>query len=271
MTTVLIILLLLAIVYVTATIKLYIEQGRRLYNPSRELAADPGQSGLIFENVHFRTSDGVVLHGWFVPCQGAGQVVLLFHGNTGNIADCIGSIAIFQSLGYHTFLFDYRGYGRSEGHPDENGTYRDAEAAWTYLLSQRGFAPRDIILLGRSLGAAIATWLTTRHRPGALIIESTFTSIPDIAAHTFRLYPSRLMSRFNYNTLDNIRQTRCPVLVVHGKDDPVIPYHHGRRLYEQAPEPKSFLDIMGSHSEGYLESGDIYVNGLKSFLDRYAC
>lgn len=264
------ILLVLTLIYLTGLFRLYREQGRRLYSPTRELKSDPGRHGFDFENVYFRSADGYLLNGWYVPCPQARRVILLCHGNTGNIADCIGSISVFHSLGYHCFLFDYRGYGLSEGHADEEGTYHDVEAAWSYLLSQRGFAPLDVIVLGRSLGAAIATWLTTKHTPAALIIESTFTSVPDIAAETFRFYPSRLMSRYRYNTLENLRQVRCPVLVVHGREDPVIPYHHGRRLYDAAPEPRAFLDIQGSHAEGYLESGALYIDGLKAFLDRYS-
>ena len=259
----------IAAIYTVKAIRLYRRQGEHVYHPRRELSGTPADQGLNYEDIHFRSADNILLHGWYAPCNGSSRVILLLHGNTGNISDCISSISLFAKLGYSSFVFDYRGYGQSEGHTDEQGTYRDAEAAWEWLLRERQYAPQQVVILGRSLGASISSWLASRHRPAAVVLESTFTSLPDIAAETHRLIPARLMTRFEYNTLSNIRQIHSPILIVHGRDDIVIPYHHGRRLYAAANEPKAFLDIDGNHAEGFLFSGQGYIKGLQAFLDQY--
>ena len=259
----------IAILYIFKAIRLYRRQGEHVYNPRHELSATPGDEGLAFEDVRFRSADNILLHGWFAPCENSRKVILLYHGNTGNISDCISSISIFAGLGFSTFMFDYRGYGLSEGRTDEQGTYHDAEAAWEWLLREKHYAPQDVVILGRSLGASIGSWLASHHHPAAVILESTFTSLPDIAADTHPLIPARLMTRFRYDTLDNVRRIHCPILIVHGRDDSVIPYHHGRRLYDSANEPKAFLDIHGTHAEGFLATGQDYINGLQAFLRQH--
>jgi len=259
----------IAALYTFKAIRLYRRQGEHVYNPRRQLNGSPADQGLPFEDIHFRSADNILLHGWFTPCDNSRKVILLLHGNTGNISDCISSISIFSGLGYSTFMFDYRGYGLSEGHTDEQGTYHDAEAAWEWLLRERHYAPQDVVILGRSLGASISSWLASHHQPAAVILESTFTSLPDIAAETHPLIPARLMTRFNYNTLDNVRRIHSPILIVHGHDDSVIPYHHGRRLFEAANGPKDFLDIHGTHADGFLTCGQDYINGLQSFLHQH--
>jgi len=256
-------------IYTIKAVRLYRRQGEHVYNPSHILNGSPADQGLNYENIHFRSVDNILLHGWFTPCTNSSKIILLLHGNTGNISDCISSLAIFAELGYNTFVFDYRGYGQSEGHPDELGTYHDAEAAWEWLLRERHYAPQDVIILGRSLGASISSWLASKHQAAAVVLESTFTSLPDIAAETHRLIPARLMTRFNYNTLNNVRKIHSPILIVHSRDDAVIPYHHGQRLFDSANEPRAFLDIDGDHAEGFLHSGQHYINGLQDFLNKH--
>ncbi len=274
LTTFFLIIAIPVVLYLLFIVNLYLVQSRHIYCPTAEIATTPDKHGLEFEAIDFETSDGLMLHGWFVPrAAGADQacrerVVLFFHGNTGNISDCIATLAMFHQLGLSTFIFDYRGYGRSQGGPTEQGTYDDAEAAWIYLLRDRGIKSEDIIVMGRSLGAAIAAAQAARHTPGVLVIESTFTSAPELAAELFRFVPARLMSRFKYNVRDNIANTHCPVLVVHSSDDEVIPFHHGKRLYDVANEPKAFLEINGAHAEGFYTTGQDYIDGLKRFLDQ---
>ena len=140
-------------------------QSHLLYFPYRTLSQTPAAVGLAYEDVSFQAADGVVLSGWFVPSQRARGVLLFCHGNAGNMSHRLDSLQIFHRLGLSTFIFDYRGYGRSEGQPTEQGTYLDAEAAWTYLVHTRQLAPTEIIVFGRSLGGAIAAWLA--HTPSA--------------------------------------------------------------------------------------------------------
>ncbi len=166
-------------------------------------------------------------------------------------------------------IFDYRGYGKSQGSPDENGTYRDAEAAWDYLVNSRHIKPEKIVLFGRSLGSAVAAELALRRQAGALIMESGFTSVPDLGETFFPHLPVRLISRYQYASVSKVDKIKIPKLFIHSPEDEIVPYEQGRKLFEQASEPKEFLQIMGGHNEGFLYSGAAYVDGMRLFLTRY--
>ena len=248
----------------------YIFQSRYVYYPERNLTADPGQLGLRFDSVYFETADGLTLSAWFIPGDNTRGVILFCHGNAGNISHRLESIQIFHQLGLDVFIFDYRGYGQSEGKPSEQGTYQDAEAAWRYLIEERQLAPADIIVFGRSLGGTVASWLARSHTPGALILESTFTSLRDVASTLYPYLPVRLLLRFQYNTAEYLRGVNCPVLIVHSRDDEIMPFSQGRRLFDIAREPKHFLEITGTHNEGFIASGKHYEAGLNGFISEYA-
>jgi len=248
---------------------LFIFQSHYVYYPERILSANPGSIGLDYESVSFETSDGVKLSGWFVPSESARGVILFCHGNAGNISHRLESIQIFHQLRLDTFIFDYRGFGQSEGKPTEQGTYKDAEAAWRYLIEERQVNPNEVIVFGRSLGGAVASWLAESHTPGALILESTFTSLHDIAATLYPYLPVRLLLRFEYNTAEHLGRVNCPVLIVHSRDDEIMPFSHGWRLFEMAKEPKKFLEITGAHNEGFITSGKCYEQGLNAFISEY--
>ncbi|NJN46154.1 MAG: alpha/beta hydrolase [Candidatus Competibacteraceae bacterium] len=234
--------------------------------PGRELVATPAAAGLAYQDVTLITADHLRLHGWFVPAAQAGRTVLFFHGNAGNISHRLESLQIFHRLGLATLIIDYRGYGRSEGSPAEAGLYQDAEAAWHYLTEHRGIPAQEIVVFGRSLGGAVAAWLAAHHAVGALIVESSFTSVPDRAAELYPWLPVRLLSRMNYDTRTNLQQVTCPVLIIHSPDDEIIPFQHGKRLLEAASEPKQWLVISGDHNSGFLHSGKHYENGIRDFL-----
>ncbi len=259
----------LAALYALVLAVVYLGQSSMLYLPglpTRALAATPRAIGLSYEEVWLRADDDVRLHGWHVPAAGGRGTLLFFHGNAGNISHRLDSIRLFHDLGLSVLIFDYRGYGRSEGQPDEAGTQRDALAAWRHLTVERGLAPRDIVFFGRSLGAALAAWLATRTEPGALIVESAFTSVPDLAAELYWWLPARRLARFDYATGEYLATVRCPVLVVHSPDDEIIPWRHAEALYAAAREPKALLRLRGGHNEGFLLSGEHYVRGLDDFL-----
>jgi len=145
----------------------------------------------------------------------------------------------------------------------------DAEAAWRYLIEERQVSPGKIAIVGRSLGGSVAAWLASKHTPGALILESTFTSIPDIGAKLYPYLPVRLMSRFKYNTAEYVGEVDCPVLIVHSREDDLIPFSHGQRLFELAMEPKQFLEISGTHNEGPITAGESYEKGLNAFISEH--
>lgn len=258
-----------AAVYLGLAAYLWAMQGRLLYYPElggRGLAASPADIGLDYEALWLSAADGVRLHGWYVPAPRARGAVLFLHGNAGNIAHRLESIRIFHQLGLAVLIFDYRGYGRSEGRPTEQGTYRDAQAAWDHLVRERGLAAGRILIFGRSLGASIGARLAARVRPRALIVESAFTSVPDLAAQLYPWLPVRLLSRYRYDTAAALAGLRCPVLVVHSRDDEIIPYSHGRALFERANPPKRLLTLRGGHNDGFLVTPD-YVPALGAFVD----
>ncbi len=258
-----------AVSYGALLVGIYFYQDRLLFQPnipSRKVTSSPASIGLKFDPVTLIASDGVRLDGWFIPAHDARGVVLFCHGNAGNISHRLESIKIFHDLGMNTFIFDYRGYGLSEGKPTEQGTYLDVEAAWQYLTDQKGVPAEQIVLFGRSLGAAVAAHLATVEKPAGFIVESGFTSVPDIAAQLYPFLPARWMSRLYYPTKEGVRSAACPVLVVHSPDDEIIPFSHGQQIFEAAREPKQFLKLRGGHNEGFLISGEHYFDGLDTFL-----
>jgi len=267
-----IVLIAVALLYAAFGLVLYLLQSRFIYFPDRAIGVTPADAGMDYEDVTFRAADGVALAGWYVPAPPRRRraVVLYCHGNAGNISHRVPTVRLMHDLGLGVLIFDYRGYGHSAGQPDEQGTYVDADAAWTYLTERRQVPPEDIVVFGRSLGGAVAAHLAERRRPAAAVLESTFTSIPDVAARTYFMYPVRTLSKFHYDTRDRMSRITCPVFVVHSRDDEMIPFEHGRRIYEAANEPKRFLELRGGHNEAFLDAGRRYAEALSEFIGEHA-
>lgn len=265
-------LLTLAIVlalYAALAAYVYVFQIRLVFFPNvpgRTLAATPDSIGLAFENAQFEAGDGVRLHAWFIPGAPGAATVLVCHGNAGNISHRLELLKMLHELGLAVLLFDYRGYGQSTGAPSESGTYRDARAAWNYLTLVRGIAPGHIVIFGESLGGAVAAHLATDVNPGALIIASAFTSAPDLASRYYGYLPVRLLARIHYPTAEFLARVRAPVLIVHSRDDEIVPVSHGEALFRRARRPKAFLEIRGDHNAGLLQSESIFTEGLRQFL-----
>ena len=252
--------------YIIIIVLLYIFQERLVYFPTSEMVATPASRGLEYEDVTFETSDEYQLHGWYVPASNATFTLLFFHGNAGNISHRLESIEQFNSMGLNVFIFDYRGYGKSTGSPSEEGTYQDGIAAWEYLKEVKGSTAETTIVFGRSLGGPIASWLALNRQPAGLIIESTFTSLPELGAEIYPLIPVRLLSRIQYPTKEYVSQIEVPILIGHSMKDSMIPFHHGRNLYNAAREPRYWLEMMGDHNVGYLETGEAYITEISRFI-----
>lgn len=270
MRTVISVLSIAASVYVLLALALYLLQGKMVFlsgQPGRTLTASPGDIGLEYEDVSLTTADDERLHGWYVPATNSRGVVLFFHGNAGNISHRLDSIEIFHQLGLDTLIIDYRGYGQSTGKTTEQGTYLDAQAAWSYLVDERGIAADRIIVFGRSLGGAIGTWLGAQHTPAAVIIESSFTSGVDMARRLYPFLPMRLITRLRYPVADYASHLDCPVLVVHSRNDEIIPFAMGRSIYAAVKQRKSFLELRGDHNNGFFISRHDYVAGLDGFIE----
>lgn len=239
-----------------------------IYFPERDLVGDPGDYGLAFDDVTFTTDDGVELHGWFVP--GDSDVTWLwFHGNAGNISDRLENLRLLHDeLAVSVFLIDYRSYGRSEGSPSEEGTYRDAETALAYLLWRPDVDPNRIVYFGRSLGAGVAVELATQRPPHALILESPVPSIPEMVRYHYRFLPIGWLIRTKYDSLSKIGDVRVPLLVLHGDRDEVVPFRGGQKLFEAANEPKQFYTIEDAgHNDTVLVGGREYFQALREFVE----
>jgi len=249
---------------------LYLKQSAIIYlpdTPTRQQVATPLNIGLDYHPVTLTAEDGIKLDGWFLPVEAPRATLLFFHGNAGNISHRLESLDFFHSLGLAVFILDYRGYGRSEGSPSEAGTYKDAEAAWHYLTQTRGVPADEILLFGRSLGGAMAAYLASRHKAMGLVLESAFTSAPVLAAEHYPWVPVRWLIRYRYATLERLPRVHLPVWVVHSREDEIIPFSHGRALYEAAAEPKRLLEISGGHNDPVGWRGEAYRRGWEAFID----
>ncbi len=261
-------------VYVAVGLLLFFFQASYIYYPTRTVQQTPSALGLAFEDVRLRTEDGTVIAAWFVPAApGAGgeepPVILFCHGNAGNIGDRLGTIQTFVSLGASVLIFDYPGYGESEGRPSERGTYLSALAAWEYLVGERRIPPKRIALFGRSLGCGVAAWLASYVEPGFLVLESAFASVPAMAHRMYPIYPTRLLSRFSYDTLGRMPDIACPVIVAHSREDEMIPFEQGRLVFEAANEPKAFVELQGSHNAGGIDISPGYRALLRAWMDKH--
>ncbi len=253
-------------VLVLLSAMLYLFQSNFVYFPSTQLVTTPELIQLDYEDVTIETEDGIRLHGWYLPHDSPRATLLFLHGNGGNISHRLDSLAIFNALGLAVLIIDYRGYGQSEGTTSERGTYLDAEAAWNYLINEKKLAVNDIIVFGRSMGGAVATWLASQQQPRALILESTFTSITDMGKHYYPYLPATLLTRIKYASIDRITSINQPILFIHSPSDDIVPYTLGRKLFDAATGPKTFVEIRGTHNEGFLMSGNTYIDGLDRFI-----
>ena len=242
-----------------------------IFFPERELVRTPGDVDVEYEEAFFSTSDGVRLHGWFVPSQ-SDTTLVWFHGNAGNISHRLENIKLLhERLGVSILIFDYRGYGRSGGRISEEGTYLDGEGALLYLRSRRDIRADMVVLFGRSLGSAVAVDVATRYPAYGLILESPFTSVADMAKGPIRYLPVSALIGIRYDSLAKIRGISAPLLVLHGDQDTVVPIKYGKLLFDAASRPKEFYTIAGAgHNDTYIVGGQEYFTTLSKFIEALA-
>lgn len=258
------------IVYIlvaTAFVVMYLRyfEHKSLYFPTKEIEFVPGDIGLPYEDVYLDTSDGIKLNAWFVPAKDPEWTVLFCHGNGGNIGHRIDKIEILNKLGLDIFIFDYRGYGKSSGRPSEQGLYRDAKAAYDYLVYRKRILPERIIVYGESLGGAVAVDLTTKRKTKALITESVFSSTKDVAKVVYPFFPAFIISS-KFDAVSKIKNITTPILIIHSRGDEIIPFDQSLKLLKASPEPKKHLVLKGSHNTCYQDSKDLYISGILEFL-----
>lgn len=273
----LILLLKVAVAWLTMVMVLALLERSLTYFPVRYPGGDWGfpdraaTRGLRVEDRFMLTADGLRLHGWWclpaaAPDPEALPVLLVFHGNAGNIAHRGDLLERFAGLPARVLLVDYRGYGRSEGRPSEAGLHQDARAAWRHLTVQQGVPAERITVLGKSLGGAVAVLLAAEVQPAGLVVQSSFTSLPDVAVRVFPFLPRRFI-RARFDAREAIARVRCPILVLHSQADEVVPFELGRRLFEAAPLPKHFVDLSPArHNDPHLVVPRLYFETLGAFL-----
>ncbi|WP_416139609.1 alpha/beta hydrolase [Halomonas sp. HK25] len=266
-----------ALVYLLVVALAWAFQERLLYLPhmGREHIGTPADRGLVWEPVTLETEDGLALDAWWLPHEQPRASLLFLHGNAGNISHRLDSLVQFHRLGLSVLILDYRGYGRSEGRPSEAGLALDAQAGWHWLQEEAGQAPGQVVLFGRSLGAAVAVELAEAReaegeRPAAVILESPFRSVPELAQRVYPFLPARWLARFSHDTETHVRGIAAPLLVIHSRDDEIIPFAEGEAVYRAAREPKTLLEIRGGHNTGFLDSEPDYSAGIDAFLSEEA-
>lgn len=257
--------------YAAIIVWVYASQRRMLYCPSSHEVGTPADDGMAYEDLRLPTASGGSIHAWYVPCDNARFTLLFSHGNAGNITHRLASLRIFHDLGLSVLVYDYSGYGRSDGETSEEATRTDARAAWDWLVREQRVQPESIILFGRSLGGAVtarlaADLVSDSTFPAALILESTFTSVPDMGAYIYPWLPVRLLSKYRYDSEQALTGLTLPILFAHSPDDDIVPYALGRRLHNGYGGPKQFLEMRGGHNSGYVSMESAYPAALDQFL-----
>ncbi len=236
--------------------------------PAKYPAGDWQPTTVVYEDVYFHAADGVKLHGWYVPHENPRGHALLLHGNGGNVTIFAQTLRILNRRhGLAVFVFDYRGYGKSEGKPSEKGILLDARAARDWLAAKAGMAPSDLILMGQSLGGGVAVDLAAKDGARGLVLASTFTSLPDAAKWHMPWLPVKVLMTMRLNSLEKIKDYHGPLLLSHGDADEMVPYEHGVALFQAAPGPKRMITVPGGmhnseQPEEYRSAFDEFIAGL---------
>ena len=238
-----------------------------VFAPSRDMYAHPGTVGLVYETLSLKASDGVILRAWWIPgVTEDAPVMLCLHGNGGNLSNRTDKMRIFHDAGASQLWLDWRGYGESGGSPDEPGLYRDALAAWAWLNAIKAVPAARLVLYGESLGNGPAIELASRVPAGGLIVDSAFTSIPDMSHLVLPWFPVKL-GKLRFDNLARLPRVGIPTLFLHSPDDDIIPYEMAlRNMRASGAAKKKLVDLKGSHNEGFLDAGPIYPKAIQDFL-----
>ncbi len=266
----LIFILTIALIYGLIVAGIYLNQKNLIHMPYKQIEATPADHGMVYEDVVLINDDGKAqLHGWFIENSNSSITVYLFSGNAGNISYMLDTIEMLHRIGYSIFVYDYRSYGKSTGKLTEKAMYRDSEAGWKYLTQTRQLPANQIAVHGRSLGTAMASWVAKTFEPGALIMESGFSSMEMMSRKVYPWLPTRFLLRWKYDNLQRIGNIKIPTLFIHSPHDELVPYEHSQTMFAESPAPKQLLTISGDHINGFLQSSDAYIAGIQHFIDKH--
>ena len=260
------VIIFLVFLFMVYAVYLYFNQSKYVYFPVPDIVSTPSDSGLFYEDLIIETIDGIKISAWYIPAKNPEATLLFFHGNGGNLSYQIQYIEMFYRLNLSTFIIDYRGYGKSEGAQAEEGTYLDSEAAWDYLVNEKNIYPSSIIIYGNSLGGQIAARLAEKKKPAALILDSTFTSIKDVAVKLYPYLPVKKFLKYYYYTDRYLKGVDCPVLIIHSIDDSYIPFSHAEKLFDTVDGEKKLIETKGDHNTSFMISRQIYINSIADIL-----
>ena len=237
------------------------------YYPSREIECTPADIGIAYEDIYVDTPDGAKIHGWFIENKADGRVVLYSHGNAGNIGGRLEKIFVLYRMGLSVCIFDYRGFGKSTGWPTEKGLYQDVRAVYDYLIGEKNYSGKDIVLYGESLGSAVAVDLAAQFEVNSVLLEGAFSSGKDMSKVFYPYIPLHFLYN-KYNSIAKIKDVKVPKLFMHSKEDELVPYRLAQKLFNAAPEPKTFAAMSGGHNDLVTDSRDEYVSAIESFLKK---
>jgi uncharacterized protein len=259
-----------AVIGVAVLSLIWLGQRRLIYFPDPSPPSLERAGLAAAEAVTYATSDGLRLAGWFVAGSSSSPrgTVVVFSGNAGHRGYRVPLAAALRSLGLNVLLTDYRGYGGNPGTPTEEGLASDARAARAYVLSRPDVDPARVVYFGESLGAAVALRLAIEHPPSALVLRSPFASLTSIGQHHYPLLPVGLLLRDRFPSIDRAPQIRCPVLIIAGTSDGIIPIDHARRLYDAITAPKRFVEIDADHNDESLLDGEQMIQAIVRFVSK---
>lgn len=262
-----------AVLYAGICTFMWAKQDELLFVPEREIRATPDQLGLAWEEVTLTSGDGTKLNARFVPAAGEARATVLHcHGNGGNVSYLGRTLALLHEQGMSTLVFDYRGYGKSEGSLadgdlSEDAVYRDADAAWSWLTNEKDVPPESVVLWGQSMGGGVCSWLAKERGGKALVLDSSFTSLNDVGAAIYWWLPVRLLSSFDFATVERLPALTQPVLVAHARDDRLVPFAHAERNFAAIKSRKKLIELKGGHNGGFAATPGAMEEAAAFLLD----